>query len=795
MFRLLLIIAASVMTLSSKAQHFSISATISDADNETLVNGDYILTTLKDAKLIKIGDFEQGKLQFDITQDGDMVLNIMALEHTEKQIFINIDKSKTHYELGKIAVQGAKILSDITIVARTPLFEKTSEGTRLNIENTILANSSSAAELLSKSPGVSVTNKTINVFGRGEALIYINNKIVPFEQFQSIPASQIKHIEIITNPSAKYEARARAVIKVTLKRSYQQGSLFTLSDNATWGKHFMNFSNLNWDFKAKKWSLNANYGLNTGTDWNINNYTNHFKTPKGDYFTKSYYEENTRQNASNYRLGLGYQINEKTDISAQYDGLYNDYKLGVQSDGNNLSPNVELTVINMFNNGTTRNINRSGNFNFNRKLDTLGSFLFAAVQYSDFGTKLFDQIKEKITQPNSLITKNLRINDSQNGIEVYTAQVDIAKKLSKSKNLDFGAKYSHINNQGAVRFFSKPDESDLPLQEYPQYANGSDYNENVSAVYALFNQNFTKWNLGIGGRSEYSDIEGFSKKTNTYIIDTAYINFFPNLKINYTLSNIWAANFSFARRINRPLYQDLDPFLWYLDSLNSIQGNPYLRPEITNSLEWNLTYKSFNLKLGYALTNNAIRMVTRNGIGGLNSVIYTKDNINLFRQYNVAIDIPFELSKYNSYTTFALNFNEYKDSRPEFAVQNYQPQFYVYTYHQFKLPKSISLDLSGEYYSAANNGFTRLKPYYYTTLAVSKPFFDKKLNLQLTWNDVFRTAVWGGVRTVGNITSDFNQIFNVRYLRVSATYKYGTLKKAAYRNKSINQNEIGRLKT
>jgi Outer membrane protein beta-barrel family len=795
-FKLLVFCATLFSMTEAAAQNFNLKGHIVDNKNDPL-SGEILVLSEKDLSLIKGSIFTEGVVEIADIPSKDIMVRVSSLGFADTLLHIKPIVVNLFWDLGTLVLTQHNQLKEVTVTAKVPLFKKIEGGTVINVESTMLASSVTSMEVLSKSPGVSIAGNRVNVFGRGEAVIYLNGKQIAYERLASIPVSLIKEIEIITNPSAKYDARGRAVINIVTKRNEKEGIQCVVSQSLTQGKHLMPSSTLNLNYRKNKLSLSGDYGLNLGTDWNTNIQTTFFKTGREQSNTISHYEENTRQNVSNYKIGLAYDINNKSDFSIQYDGLSSVYNLGINNKSENYNgPASTFTTINVFNNGSTKNRNNSVNTNYNLKLDTLGSTLFIGGQYNRFYTHLYDQIHEEASTNGQTPTKALRVNDGRNQIDLYTAQLDWSKTLKKGGKFEGGAKFYHITNDGKAAIRSQQDGSEV-WTDFSQFANSFNYQEDVPAVYGQFMGNINpKLSYAIGSRGEQSNVTGFSGKLNKLVIDTTYFNLFPNAKLSYKISDNWSWTVSYAKRINRPIYQNIDPFVWYIDSLTSVQGNSRLIPELINSFEGVISFKNFSLRLGHSSSKNAMSFAVLQGNTGPNSLIFTTINMQQLKQYNAALDLPFETKIWSSSNTIAVNFNKFIDNRPEFtfSTSTPQPQLYVYTYQQINIPNLFTFDVTGEYYGKKNDGLRTLYPIYYMTFGISKAFLDKKLNCRLIYNDAFRTQRVEGERTIGYITTHFNQRYNTHYLRLSASYKFGYLKEANYKNKAVNEAEFNRIK-
>lgn len=748
------------------------------------------------------GDFFlDGRISLETTAKGHVVIVLSAMGFVDVRFEKSLDNSKVVF--GKITLkQSAQNIQEVTVSAKRQMFEKTMDGTRVNVAGTLLSRSNNAGELLGRIPSVTIVGGKVNVFGRGEAVIYINGRETTLESFRSLPVSDVQSVEVLTNPDARYDAKGKAVVLVTMKKSYSQGISINLAESVTLGlvegkslfDYPLNAPNVTLGFRKDRWDFSAFYGNELGVNWADNHFLTTVRASDGDYRKVGYYtEDNHSKGVHNYHFGVGYKFGEKASLSAQYAGLSHFFKLKVRQDGEYRTPSQQLTEIWLRNDASTRLANHSANINYHLTTDSLGSTLFVGAQYNNFQNNLLDQITETI-QAGGQNAVNQRINDGRNTIQLYTAQVDWSKKLSNG-SLDLGAKVSHNINEGNVRFFSKS-EGAPNYVENPALSNANRYKEYVPALYGIYKFKMgKKLNFSVGARWEHTFAHGYSVKLDSTLIDASYTNIFPSAKVTYSINSDWKASFSYNHKINRPLYQDLDPFLWYLDSLTSIQGNPKLVPELVHQFETKWLFKTFSLRYAFTLSKQAFAQVMRQGGGGVNSVIFTKDNIQERILHTFALEIPFEMGNYSTYNTFAANLYQFRDKRVEYSALNALPQWYVYSYHSYKIPKWVTLELTGEFYSASFDGFTRRKPYYYFTMGISRAFLkDDALNVSLLWNDLARTANWAGNFDVNTFGNEYSQRFTTSYLRLSMSYQMSSKTTFNYKNKNVNDSEFNRIR-
>ncbi|MFN8308797.1 MAG: outer membrane beta-barrel family protein [Chitinophagales bacterium] len=776
--------------LRSQGQSTVINAIVSSGGN--LLSGNVWLTDTA-ANYLAGNLFENGQLLISTTFQGTTTLHLSSLGYRDTMMVMETKGNAISLEVQM--QQQWQQLGTARVTAKKLLFERTADGMLVNVENTLLSKSANAAELLARVPTVSVSGNKVSVFGRGEALLLLNGREITFENFKSLPPSDIKSVEVLTNPDARYDAKGKAVVAITMQKYFSQGVSATVVNGTTFGifkkqpfgKHVVNAPNITLNFRKNKWDLNVYYA----NEYGASRMENDFVTSTAQLKKVGHYaEDNYNQSVHYYRLGIGYQLNENASISAQYDGLSHFFKLNVAQTGRFFNYDTPVATIFMTNAATTQLVNHSVNLNYNRKISQAGHTLFVGAQFNQFQNQLLDQITETIGSAGYN-----RINNNLNRIRMYTAQVDYSHKF-KSGSLDLGLKFSHTTNSGNIKFLTKP----VSASDYfsdPNLMNQNVYRELVPAAYAVYRHEFKKVSLSLGLRWEHTVAKSHSTLKNITYFSNSYSNVFPSAKVLYKLHPNWKLSASYSYKINRPLYQDMDPFLWYLDSLTSIQGNVKLQPEYLHQTEAKVHFKLFALRYNFTFSQRTIASVLmRNSANpSENAVVFTKDNIQQRTIHTVALELPFEKGHYSGYTTIAMNVYQFYDSRPQYRALKTSPQFYFSTYHSYQIPKWFTAEFTAEVYSGSFDGFTRRQPYYYFTLALSRSFLkDDALNINLMWNDLARTAIWSGTFSANTYSNAYAQRFTSSYVRLTITYNLLSKTIFNFNNKNINEAEFNRIK-
>jgi hypothetical protein len=701
---------------------------------------------------------------------------------------ITNSKNKVAKDTIKIGKKSTVDLDEVKVVSKVPLFTNRSNGTvEVNVANTILATSTSVIEILSKSPNVIVAENGVSVFGKGEAIIYLNGVQITNERLASISASQIKKIEIISNPSSKYDAEGKAVINVITVANFEEGykgtvnQYYTVSDfsapSAT--------TNTNINYKKKKISLIGSYGLLLGETREILN-TTRTRPPEIDNFKSKLKTDWEREykNFSNYTLGGQYDFNEKGNISVEYSGYSNSLG-GTTKSENSITSNTMDGFFKSKIDNDVMTYNNSISANYNTKIDSLGTSLFIGTQYSFFDSATDDYIDENNSVNGEESFRDLN-NKIGHEIKVFSSQIDYSKVFSNKGKLDFGTKYSNVGNKSNSDFYVAENGNPFVLDE--ELSNDFEYQEMISAAYMNYGGEINeKTNYGIGIRSEFTKYD-----LNTIIQKKEdYIDFFPSAYINMKLSEKAQIRASYSSRITRPRYQALNPTIIYQDAFTTIEGNPELKPERTQSFEISTSFSKYNFKVGYNYTTDPISGAALEG-DNENSYVLKTINLSTLKSYFASLSVPYSNDWWTSMNTVNVSYDEFISNDIIFSLKESKPLYYFYSSNQFDIKKVFKVQLLGWYLGEKYDGLFYRKSRSLLTLGVEKNFFNQSLKVKLMANDIFHKDKPVGNYEVGQTFVEYGRTLNTDYYRLILTYNFGKLKKVNYGNTSSGESESGR---
>lgn len=782
-----------IIHLSSKAQSIeSITAKVINSKNEVML-GNALLVSFQDSTILKGTSFFEGTFELSNVNMEKVLLKLTSLEFQDYFKVIEY-QGKADIDLGNIIISEATTaLEEVILVSNIPPIQTKSDGSiQVNVANTVLATSISVEEILSRSPNVIVEDEGISIFGKGSAIIYLNGQRILNEQLGNIQPSEIKSIDIITNPSAKYDAEGEAVINIVTINNASEGIKGQLQQNVTVSDFASPISNTNisLDYRSKKMSVRGNYGAELGTSRFILN-TTRSRSGEGDFFNSDITTDwNWKQQYfANYGLGVQYNFNEKSYLSMAYNGLTNDLG-GTETSNNTIVSNADIEDFQSVVNKADLTRQHSLSLNFSKTLDTLGSSIYIGGQYSLNDTTIDDLIEENSTTENEITSRTLK-NLVKRNIPILSVQSDYTKAFSNQSQLEMGLKMGQVSNTSSSQFLISPNTGIFTFDE--NLSRDFEYNESIYGAYMNYNKVVeNKFNYGFGLRAEYTAYNLSSDADNNSLLEKNYFNLFPNFSINTSIDDDKSLFASYSSRIFRPRYQSLNPTIVYQDAFTSIQGNPDIVPEKIHAFEVGANLRKITIKLGYTHT---IDPITGGAVQGENPKSYILQRLNSNKQHNIfaSLSLPINTNWWTSNNTLTTSYSKLVDTRSSFGFKETKPQAYLYTNNKFSIAPGFKVQLLAWYLSNRYDGIYFRKNQADVTIGIEKELLNKSLKLQIAANDIFHTNKPDGNYSLGETNILFDRIYNTQNFRFVATYNFGKLKKSNYQRKSSGDEENNRL--
>ncbi|SNR70343.1 outer membrane beta-barrel family protein [Flavobacterium sp. ov086] len=686
-------------------------------------------------------------------------------------------------------------LNEVVIKKQTSLVKYSSNGNiDVNVANTLLSTSSSVNELLGRVPNVIVAEGQISVLGKGEAIIYLNGILINYERFAAIPVSQISRIEVISNPSAKYDAEGKAVINIITKKNIENGVMGTATQQVTVSKFAGTSTNtlLDFNYTKGKFSFITNYGLQLGKGRELL-YTTRTRPNPEEFMRSELTTDWKRQfnNYSNFGFGLQYTFSEKNYISLAYSGNIEDLG-GVVESRNSITNNSGNSFYATDIDKNDVLLNQFVNLNYNAITDKQGSSLFIGSQYSNYNGTVKDFIDENGLVDDVNTQKYLK-NNVGNTINIIATQVDYSKKIKENTRLETGAKYSFATIKSATEFLIA-DADDMNFEFDEELSSDFKYQERIGAAYFNYGSSIgKKFDFSVGVRGEWTKYNLYTSANGIQKFEKSYGNLFPNLLLNMNFSENWKAHFSYVSRITRPRYQALNPYVIYQDPFTTIEGNPNLLPEKVHAFEVGAMYRKFDFKIGFTYKTDPISGAALRG-DTPNSYILRSLNREKEQVYFASVSKSFTAKWWTSTNTVSMNLTKSFDNKYSYALGPVKPQLYLYSNNTFTIPNLFKIQLLAWYLGDRSYGLGSDNSRSTVTLGIERNFLKDAFKLNFTANDIFHDFMVSGDYNVGQTQIYYHRTYTTNYFRFIATYSFGNSKKINYKKSELEQTENNRAR-
>lgn len=696
-------------------------------------------------------------------------------------------------------------LKAVTVVGQRPMVVQEADRMVVNVEGSILATGGNALEVLEKSPGVTVDQDgNISLNGKGGVMVMIDGKRTYLSNadvanmLKNMQSDALEQIELITNPSAKYDAAGTAgIINIKTKKGRNNGTNGSLTLGGGHGRFEKANAGLSLNHRQNKLNFfgNYNYGLSRHfQDLKIER--NALFEGQQNYFTQVNYMPNYWRGHS-YKAGVDFFLNEKNTLGMMING-----SVGVW--GSNTNNRALHTIEGQ---GTEKLITTLGdieenyrnttlNFNYQRTFEQAGQELTFNADYSNYkgrNDNFFDnRFDYDSSRPDSLF---LLRSASPSDIDIWVAKVDYTHPVGKSK-VEVGAKASYVYSDNDARI--EKQESEGVWETWDKFTNDFLYRENINAAYANWSGAVGKTTIMAGVRAEHTWYQGESVK-NDSTAKSQYLSFFPSLFVQHPLNEKNTVGLSYSRRVDRPSYQDLNPFFHLLDITTYGKGNPLLQPQFTHQLQLSHTFnQAIVTNLSYSVTDGPMTQVIETE--GLDA-FQTNRNMGTLTNWNLNVSLPIPVTKWwNIQNNLSLYHNKYRGeyalNEQVFNLDMDQLTTNVYMMHNIKLPHNFSVEASGWYRSPQIWGTMRMGSQYSINAGVQYSFWDSNASLKLSANDIFQTNRFRGESIVGENTVKIDNRWESRRVNLSFNYRFGNKEiKPVGRKRGASSDEQDRIKS
>lgn len=766
-----------------------ITGTVQGADKKPIDGASVMLSTAKDSVTVKsVLSNPDGTFAFDGLSDNTYRLAITFVGYKNyKGDTIVIKDHQTVVLQPIILISNSKALTGVEITAQKAYIEQKIDRTVVNVNALISNSGANALEVLEKTPGVMVDeNGNITFKGKSGVLVMIDDKPTYLSAanlatyLKSLPSTALDKIELMDNPPAKYDAAGNAgVINIKTKKNNLRGFNGTASANYQQGYYNRTTESLNMNYREDKVNLFTNLSYNHNHTYRRleidRNYFDDAGNPTSYFKDFSYFRPHAAN--VNIKIGADYYLSPKTTWGVVFTGAIQPDHDSSPVNSFLYGPNHVLdSTINALNTSKNTFYNGGVNVNYTHKFDTLGKVLsFDADYVRDVAGSDQTFVNDAYFPDGSLKSSQTLTDNLPSHINIYAVKSDLTIPFKNKLEFDAGVKTSFVNTDNAANYFNL-----INGLSTPDYNNTNRflYKENINAAYVNLNKSWKRFTLQTGLRFENTNGDGhqlgnIEKKDSSFV--NHYTNVFPTAYFSYKLDTAGhnVMLLSYGRRIGRPNYGSLNPFVFFVDKFTYFAGNPFLKPQFTDNYKVAYSYKSlFTVAFTYNFTTDyQSEVIMQNG----NVFISTTGNIGVRRSLDLSVNSNLQPTKWWSVNVFAEVFNNafYGPLSAVYLNQS-ATAFSGNANNQFTFSNGWGAELSVFFASRRVNGQFINLPIGALNAGLQKKILQNKGSIKLNVRDIFHTVGSRGIiNDIPNATSTFSNFSDSRVATLAFTYSFG----------------------
>lgn len=783
MKQLLLILSCPLIFLCHV--NAQITGSVTDSLNQPLPFSNVMMLRAADSTVVTGTTCSDiGTFQLEKKESGDFRLMVMysGFEKTYTDVF-TLSADQSTYVFGTIVLhQNKNQLGEVAIVSQKPFMEQKLDRTVFNIENSVLSSGNNALDVLRKLPGVTVDNSdNISVRGKqGVEFMIDGRKSYMSGQdmanyLRGIDASQLERIEVITNPSAKYDAAGNAIINIVMKKNKNLGYNQQVSADYGQGVYASGNIGTNLNYKTKKWNFfgGANYG-----QWKFYEEIDR----KVQYNADSVYHSSNigairrviDGNWNSESAGIDYSPGDRHTIGVVYEHS-NGSRDQERSMDSYLYNSAGSLDSNLFTIGPEINnhVYNSGDVNYKFDIDTTGRLLTADFNYATFSIR---SVRENATSyydgnHSEMHPTTAQLSDLFLQVHISAGQVDYVNPFKNGLLFETGVKSSYVVTTSNAQYANRL--NGITTNDTAQ-SNDFLYTETISAAYVNFSKKLNdKLDGQFGLRAEQTDSKA-DQRTSGVIVTRSYLQLFPSAFLNWMLDSTNSLNISYTRRVDRPDYGDLNPFVFHTDPYMTFSGNPYLKPQMSDRYEVAHIFKGvYRTAISYMHMTQVFNMIS--SLDDSTLIMNTRwENLSTYNVVTLEFSASVPVKNWYTVSGSAYVFRDHyfgPVNGTDFSVTNWT--WLVFVQNSFSLKKSWSLEANFFYRSLNMDGVWRQKPFSGLDVGAKKKFSDGRGTVALSVTDIFKKTYLSSTASYGNVNISNSGQNDSRRLQLSVSWKLG----------------------
>jgi len=771
-------------------QTYSISGTVKDTENETVAFANILVMQSLDSTIVTgTSSDENGIFKIEDLKSSQYILKTSFIGF--KDDFQTINLIEDISDIIVVLEESVEALNEVQIFFEKPTLKREADRLVFNVEKTALSQGN-LVEVLRSTPSVLVLDDAILV-KNSTPTVYINDRKVHLssseliELLQGSSASNIKSVEVITNPSAKYDADSGVVLNIVMSKNLITGYNGSVFNNYTQGVFPKYTAGTSHYFKGDKTNLFFNYSYNNRKDDRVD--VENISYPDEQWNTVL--DKNTWSESHNLGFNFDYNLNDKSNLAISTNAQFLPYFKYLTRSNTDIEPSSSS-----FNKIEAQSLSRDNrhnigvDFNYDYHINETSQISFNS-HYTNYDYQRRQDVESRYFDTLIVVDQTaFNVNANQN-TNIFTSQLDYALTLNDKSEFGTGVKLSNVKTESGIS------QNDIISGEEilnEESTNMFDYDEDVYAAFVDYNYNGEKFTFSAGLRAEQTNIIGVS--SNNEINKQDYLEFFPTVSLGWKISKSVSSSFNFKRSIQRPNYSNLNPFVYYLNDNTIVTGNPSLKPVITNAVSVNASINDrFSFTVYYKkYENNIFELPLQDN--SENIIVYTPLNISSTEEIGFDFETNLNITE-RWFLYFGTSTYNYRDTGTISGTTLQRDRWANFSNLTSNLSllkdKSLTASLSIYYLGKNIQGFQIVNTRWDTFLTVSKTLFKDKGSISLSFSDLINKQDFSrSLNFLDQSSNIFNDI-DSRYITLGFRYKFGNTKLSS-NERSTSKEELDRLK-
>ncbi len=763
-----------------------VSGRLLDEQQQSLPFANVLVYQAGDSALYKGGiTDEQGAFAVEGLKPGAYFVSgsFIGLETANSALF-EINPEQTIATLPPLILSPVgQILESVTVVAQKPFIERHLDKLVVNVENSIVSAGNSAMEVLERSPGVLVDlNGNISLRGKPGVIVMIDGKPTQLggmtlaNLLRGMPANTIERIEIITNPSARYDAAGNAgIIDIRTKKNQNQGLNGSVSAGAGHGRYPKAESGLNLNYRKGKWNVFGNYNFSYRKAFN--NLILYRKFSENGQVVSAFDQNNLLVfpfRFNTLRVGTDWSAGKRTTLGVSLSAVDNQFD--PKGDNFTYVRDANRQVLSDFattNRSKDKWNNYAANFNFRHAFNDAGRELTFDLDYARYDNKTAQLFTTDYRNAMSeLMNTDVLKGDIEGFLDIQSVKADYVHPMGAQTRAEAGVKSSLVTTDNDLQYFNII--NNVEVFDSTQ-SNRFIYEERINAAYVNFSHSFRGVQLQVGLRAEQTVADGLQVTTDSSF-QRDYWQLFPSVFVTQPLDSKGKheLSYSYSRRIDRPSYRQLNPFRAFVDPTTYQEGNPFLKPQLSHNFELSYTYnKRFTAAFSFSRTNDNITTVLLQN-DAERVTIQTEINFEAFHYYGLNLSAPVQITpKWNSNNSVNVYYGNYSGYVANGLLDQGSVNLNFNSINNISLPKNWAMEVNLFFRSREVYGVSTIKEMGQFTVGVQKSFLERRASVRLNVSDVFYTGVVRGSTLYQNVDEVFESKRESRVASVNFTYRFG----------------------